>query len=118
MEKNCSIHISYIYTLNKKWSPAEFEDMSEISASMPTPTHTECQWAYKTNKQGKTPGRPKQGCHFEDKNSRTKKFEDIEDITYICIYIGFSFLGDIHLVYYFTCDILVMKKIINKWKKY
>ena len=40
MEKNCSIHISYIYTLNKKWSPAEFEDMSEISASMPTPSHS------------------------------------------------------------------------------
>ena len=46
MEKNCLIHISYIYTLNKKWSPAEFEDMSEISASMPTPNITYIYYLY------------------------------------------------------------------------
>ena len=32
------IFSTYIHSINK-WSPAEFEDMSEISASMPTPTN-------------------------------------------------------------------------------
>ena len=38
-EKNCSIHIPYIQTLNKKWSPDEFDDMSKNTASMPTPNY-------------------------------------------------------------------------------